>query len=144
RERDGIAAVAPLPPRSDEAERSGDASASRPRRRAAGTAPGEGRPARGTPTGAARAAGTATAVEAARGMTPREARASGPLFLPDYAPAMTEPRGVVLVEGRSDQLALEALAVQRGIDLGRECVVIQPIGGAHAIRRFADRFPGAR
>ena len=47
---------------------------------------------------------------------------------------------VVLVEGASDQAALEALAVRRGRDLGAEGVSIVPIGGAQAIGSFLDRF----
>jgi hypothetical protein len=43
---------------------------------------------------------------------------------------------VVLVEGISDQLALETAAANRGRDLDAERVVIAPIGGAHAIARF--------
>jgi hypothetical protein len=43
---------------------------------------------------------------------------------------------VVLVEGISDQVALETAAVGRGRDLDAESVVIVPIGGAHATRRF--------
>jgi hypothetical protein len=43
---------------------------------------------------------------------------------------------VVLVEGISDQIALEAAAVRRGRDLEAERVVIVPMGGAHAIGRF--------
>lgn len=43
---------------------------------------------------------------------------------------------VVLVEGVSDQIALETAAVIRGRDLEAERVVIMPIGGAHAIGRF--------
>jgi hypothetical protein len=42
---------------------------------------------------------------------------------------------VVLVEGVSDQVALEALARRRGRDLGAEGVLIRPIGGAQAIGR---------
>lgn len=47
---------------------------------------------------------------------------------------------VVLVEGASDQAALEALAVRRGRDLGAEQVSIVPIGGAQAIGSFLARF----
>ena len=47
---------------------------------------------------------------------------------------------VVLVEGASDQAALEALAVRRGRDLGAEGVSIVPIGGAQNIGSFLDRF----
>lgn len=50
------------------------------------------------------------------------------------------PRAVVLVEGISDQRALEALAERRGRDLGAEGVSIVPIGGAQAIGRFLLRF----
>jgi OLD-like protein len=42
---------------------------------------------------------------------------------------------VVVVEGISDQIALETAALGRGRDLDAERVVIVPIGGAHAIRR---------
>ncbi|HET9674888.1 MAG TPA: TOPRIM nucleotidyl transferase/hydrolase domain-containing protein [Gaiellaceae bacterium] len=47
-------------------------------------------------------------------------------------------RAVVLVEGLSDQRALEALAERRGRDLEAEQVAIVPIGGAQAIGRFLD------
>jgi hypothetical protein len=47
---------------------------------------------------------------------------------------------VVLVEGTSDQRALEALAERRGRDLEAERISIVPIGGAHAIGRFLERF----
>jgi len=42
----------------------------------------------------------------------------------------------VLVEGVSDQLALEALARRRGRDLEAERISIVPIGGATNIGRF--------
>jgi hypothetical protein len=45
----------------------------------------------------------------------------------------------VLVEGISDQIALETAAVGRGRDLEAERIVIVPIGGAHAIGRFLTR-----
>ena len=47
---------------------------------------------------------------------------------------------VVLVEGISDQIALETAAVGRGRDLEVERVVIVPIGGAHAVDRFLTTF----
>jgi len=47
---------------------------------------------------------------------------------------------VVLVEGISDQLALEALAVRRGRDLDAEGVSIVPIGGSKNIGSFLDLF----
>lgn len=43
---------------------------------------------------------------------------------------------VVLVEGISDQIALETAAASRGRDLDADGIVIVPIGGAHAIGRF--------
>jgi hypothetical protein len=46
---------------------------------------------------------------------------------------------VVLVEGISDQIALETSALSRGRDLEAERVVIAPIGGAHGIGRFLTR-----
>ena len=46
---------------------------------------------------------------------------------------------VMLVEGLSDQIALETLAAGRGRDLGAEGVVILPIGGAHAATRYLTR-----
>ncbi len=49
-------------------------------------------------------------------------------------------RTVVLVEGISDQLALEALADRRGRDLDAENVSIVPMGGATNIGSFLDRF----
>jgi hypothetical protein len=49
-------------------------------------------------------------------------------------------RAVVLVDGTSDRLAVEALAARRGRDLGAEGVTIVPMGGAQAIGRFLDRY----
>lgn len=49
-------------------------------------------------------------------------------------------RCVVLVEGISDQIALDAIAARRGRDLGAEGIVIIPVGGAHAIARYLVRF----
>jgi hypothetical protein len=48
--------------------------------------------------------------------------------------------GVVLVEGISDQIAVETLAARRGRDLAAERVVILPIGGAHAFARYLMQF----
>ena len=50
---------------------------------------------------------------------------------------------VVLVEGISDQIAVETAASGRGRDLAEERVRVVPIGGAHAIRRFLTSM-GAR
>jgi hypothetical protein len=49
-------------------------------------------------------------------------------------------RAVVLVEGTSDQRALEALARRRGRNLDAEGIAVVPIGGAQSIGRFLDRF----
>jgi predicted ATP-dependent endonuclease of OLD family len=49
-------------------------------------------------------------------------------------------RTVVLVEGISDQRALEALAQRRGRNLDAERISIVPIGGAQAIGSFLDLF----
>jgi hypothetical protein len=51
-----------------------------------------------------------------------------------------EPRVVVLVEGMSDQFALEALARRRGRRLGAEGIAIVPMGGATNIGRYLDLF----
>ena len=49
-------------------------------------------------------------------------------------------RAVVLVEGVSDQRALATLAQRGGRDLEAEGVSILPIGGAHAIATYLERF----
>ncbi len=46
------------------------------------------------------------------------------------------PRTVVLVEGVSDQVALEALAARRGRNLDAERIPVVPLGGATSIGRF--------
>jgi hypothetical protein len=51
-----------------------------------------------------------------------------------------QPRAIVLVEGLSDQSALEALAERRGRNLDAEGVAVVAIGGAQAIGRFLHRF----
>jgi hypothetical protein len=47
---------------------------------------------------------------------------------------------VVLVEGISDQIAVETLAARRGRDLEAERVVVLPAGGAHAMTRYLTQF----
>jgi hypothetical protein len=47
---------------------------------------------------------------------------------------------VVLVEGVSDQIAIETLADRCGRDLATERVVVLPIGGAHAMTRYLSQF----
>ena len=54
--------------------------------------------------------------------------------------APVAPEAVVLVEGVSDQLAVEALAARRGRDLAAEGIAVVPIGGAGNIRRFLSLF----
>jgi hypothetical protein len=49
-------------------------------------------------------------------------------------------RTVVLVEGVSDQRALEALAERRGRDLAAEGVAVVPIGGSKNVTRFLELF----
>jgi predicted ATP-dependent endonuclease of OLD family len=46
---------------------------------------------------------------------------------------LESPRAVLLVEGISDRVAVETLAVRLGRDLPAEGVDVVPIGGAHAI-----------
>jgi predicted ATP-dependent endonuclease of OLD family len=47
---------------------------------------------------------------------------------------------VILVEGVSDQRALQTLAARRGRDLEAEGISVVAIGGAHAIGRALERF----
>ena len=75
-----------------------------------------------------------TSVEGARG-------SSAPLGAASHAPATgIDSRAVVLVEGTSDQRALEALAERRGRSLDAEGISVVPIGGAQSIGRFLDLF----
>jgi hypothetical protein len=53
---------------------------------------------------------------------------------------MDDVRAVVLVEGVSDQVAVETLAERRGRDLRVEGVSVVPIGGAQAIGAFLEQF----
>lgn len=54
--------------------------------------------------------------------------------------ARSDLRAVVLVEGASDMVALQALARRRGRDLAAERVCVVPIGGATSIGRFLELF----
>jgi hypothetical protein len=54
--------------------------------------------------------------------------------------ASVDPQTVVLVEGISDQVALQALAERRGRDLAAEGVAVVPMGGARNIRHFLELF----
>jgi hypothetical protein len=68
--------------------------------------------------------------------------------VPDGGPQATrralarlgDARVIVLVEGISDQIALESLAARRGRNLDGERISVVPIGGAQAIGRFLARF----
>jgi hypothetical protein len=54
-----------------------------------------------------------------------------------------DARTVVLVEGNSDRIALQAMAARRGRDLAAEGVAIVPMGGARSIGRHLGLFgPG--
>jgi hypothetical protein len=55
------------------------------------------------------------------------------------SPCLPVGSAVVIVEGISDRIALEALAARRGRDLGAEGVSIVPIGGAQRIGRFLEQ-----
>jgi hypothetical protein len=55
-----------------------------------------------------------------------------------------ELRGVVLVEGTSDRLALEALARRRGRDLEAEGVAIVPMGGYGNLPRLLEQYGSLR
>jgi RimJ/RimL family protein N-acetyltransferase len=51
-----------------------------------------------------------------------------------------DARAIVLVEGLSDRLALEALAARQGRDLAAEGVSVVDVGGAQAMGASLDRF----
>jgi len=51
-----------------------------------------------------------------------------------------ESAAIVLVEGFSDQIAVETLATRHGRDLAAERVAVIPIGGAQAVLQFLRRF----
>jgi hypothetical protein len=46
---------------------------------------------------------------------------------------------VVLVEGISDQLAVQTLAARLGRDLAAEGIAVEPMGGAHRIASYLER-----
>lgn len=54
--------------------------------------------------------------------------------------AAEDARAVILVEGVSDQIAIDAVAARMGRDFGADGIVVVPMGGAHAIGRFLDHF----
>jgi len=49
-------------------------------------------------------------------------------------------RAVVLVEGRSDEIAVRTLAARRGRDLAAEGVAVLAVGGAQAMGRFLTSY----
>jgi hypothetical protein len=51
-----------------------------------------------------------------------------------------DARSIVLVEGVSDQIAVETLASLQARDLTKEGVVVVPIGGAGSVSKFLARF----
>ena len=55
-----------------------------------------------------------------------------------YLVSAAQARAAILVEGWSDQAALEALARRRGRDLLTEGIVVVPIGGASNMQRFVQ------
>jgi hypothetical protein len=57
---------------------------------------------------------------------------------------LTGVSGVVLVEGITDRIALEAVARRLGLDHGAEGIEIVPIGGAQAVARAARGHDGVR
>jgi hypothetical protein len=72
--------------------------------------------------------------------TPRTPGPRPPLD-PDAARRLVsaaQARAAILVEGWSDQAALEALARRRGRDLRAEGIVVVPIGGATNVHRFVQ------
>lgn len=52
-----------------------------------------------------------------------------------------DPAVLLLVEGVSDQIAVERLAQRRGDRLGDRRIAVVPIGGAQAVARFVGEHP---
>jgi hypothetical protein len=50
-------------------------------------------------------------------------------------------RALAIVEGVSDQVAIETLAERRGIELREAGVCVVALGGAHGIARFLEQLP---
>src|SRR4051812_5067207 len=55
-----------------------------------------------------------------------------------------ELRGVVLVEGTSDQLAVETLARRRALDLAADGIAVVPMGGYGNLPRVLAQYRGVR
>lgn len=87
---------------------------------------------------------TTTRHERARLQLDEYGYANGPMATPQAtARALAKVRdasAIIIVEGISDQIALETLATRRRRDLTAEHVVILPVGGAHAVSRYLTRF----
>lgn len=87
---------------------------------------------------------TTTRRERARRQLDEYGYVSGPMAGPQATALalakVADAAAIVLVEGISDQIALETLAVRRGRNLAAERVVILPVGGAHAVSRYLTRF----
>jgi hypothetical protein len=66
-------------------------------------------------------------------------RAVSPVTNPQQA-EVSAARAVVLVEGVSDRVAVEALAERRGRNLAAEGIAVVPMGGAQAIGSFLEVF----
>jgi OLD-like protein len=77
-----------------------------------------------------------------RGRLRFEPPAGGPEATRRALARAAEARAIVLVEGLSDQIAVETLAERLGRDLPREGFSVLPIGGAHAIGGFLKLFRG--
>lgn len=73
-------------------------------------------------------------------LQPTSARPSHGVATPHAPGAGVRRRAVVLVEGISDQVALEVLADRRGRDLHAEGVSVVPMGGAKGIGRYLAMF----
>lgn len=56
----------------------------------------------------------------------------------------TDPRAVVVVEGASDEVAIEALAERRGIELAAKGVQTVCLGGAHRLGAFLEQLRSRR
>lgn len=85
-----------------------------------------------------RSGGAVTAVSPAT-LTDDEARRLARHTSPQTAEAFFA-RAVILVEGPSDQYALEALADRRGRNLDADGISVVPIGGAHTIGAYLSLF----
>ncbi len=88
--------------------------------------------------------GSMRAGDAGNGSNPLAGYVSGPAAATEATTLalarVAGARTVVLVEGISDQIAVETLAVRLGRDLAAEGVAVLPTGGAHGFARYLRRF----